>query len=75
VIKGPFASNRFGSSSFLLIGVCQDGTAIAMSARLLTDAICDLSLPPARATDHEIRTLLADSELGDDWYDCADCNR
>ena len=43
-----------------------------MSARHLTDAICDLSLPPARATDHEIRALLADSELGD-WYDCADC--
>jgi hypothetical protein len=42
-----------------------------MSARLLNDAICDLILPPARATDDEIRALLADSDLSD-WYDCAD---
>ena len=43
-----------------------------MSARLLIDAVCDLSLPPARATDDEIRALLADSDLND-WYDYADC--
>lgn len=43
-----------------------------MSARLLIDAVCDLSLPPACATHDEIRTLLTDSELGD-WYDGADC--
>ncbi len=42
-----------------------------MSDRLLIDAICDLTLPPARATDDEIRGLLADSELGD-WYEYAD---
>ncbi|MBV8772050.1 MAG: hypothetical protein JO166_06940 [Deltaproteobacteria bacterium] len=43
----------------------------AMSARLLNDAIYDLVLAPTRATDDEIRALLADSDL-DDWYDCAD---
>lgn len=42
-----------------------------MSARLLNDAICDLVLAPARATDEEIRALLADSDLND-WDDCAD---
>jgi hypothetical protein len=43
-----------------------------MSARLLIDAVCDLSLPPASATDDEIRALLDDSDLND-WYDYADC--
>lgn len=42
-----------------------------MSARLLIDAVYDLSLPPAHATDDEIRDLLADSNLTD-WYEYAD---
>jgi hypothetical protein len=42
-----------------------------MSARLLIDAICDLGLPPLRATDDEISVLRGDPDL-DDWYDCAD---
>jgi hypothetical protein len=43
-----------------------------MSARLLIDAICDLSLPPMRATDDEISALRTDPDLGD-WYEYADC--
>jgi hypothetical protein len=43
-----------------------------MSARLLVDAICDLNLPPMRASDDEISALGADPDLCD-WYDYADC--
>ena len=56
----------------MLSGAYEGRTVSAMGARLLIDAVCDLSLPPVSATDDEIRALLADSELGD-WYDSADC--
>jgi hypothetical protein len=43
-----------------------------MSARLLIDAICDLGLPPMRATDDEISALRANPDLFY-WYEYADC--
>jgi len=55
-----------------LSGDYRTGTATPMSARMLIDAICDLNLPPMRATDDEISALRADPDLGD-WYEYADC--
>jgi hypothetical protein len=39
-----------------------------MSARLLINAICDLSLPPMWTNYDEIRALHADPDLRD-WYE------